>query len=308
MKKLKIGDKEVSELMLGMMRIDKMEDDAVYKLMLTAKEGEINALDTADCYADGVCEEKLGNVFEAHPDLRDEFFVQTKCGIRRSDSGFVYYDFSKSHIVHAVEGSLRRLHTDHIDCLLLHRPDALMEPGAIEEAFQELKKSGKVLSFGVSNQNPMMIDLLKTKVTFPIVADQLQLSCAFSPDINAGFNVNMLNDAAVVRASSIFEYCRINDIIIQAWSPMQYGFFEGVFIGSDKYPKLNEVLGRIAQEQDVTADAVAIAWILRYPAKMQVVLGTTSRTHLLAGSRAPEVTLSKEQWYEIYLAAGNTLP
>ena len=322
MKELIIGKKKVSELMLGMMRVDGLTEDALYALVGTALDSGINALDTADVYADGVCEEKLGSVFAAHPSLRDQFFLQTKCGIRKTSS-FIWYDFSKKHIIRSVEGSLQRLQTDHIDCLLLHRPDALMEPGEIEEAFTYLHDRGMVSNFGVSNMNPMMIDLLESEVSFPIVTDQIQLSAAFTPALNSGFNVNMENDAAVVRSSSILEYCRLNGIIVQAWSPMQYGFFEGLFVGSDKYPKLNEVLERIAREQGskpehvsaanaapdtITPEAVAIAWILRYPAKMQVVLGTTNRAHLIAAAHAPEVHISKRQWYEIYAAAGNVLP
>lgn len=308
--------------MLGMMRIDSISDEALYALMGTALDSGINALDTADVYADGVCEEKLGNVLAAHPGLRDQFFLQTKCGIRKAN-GFTWYDFSRRHIISSVEASLGRMQTDHIDCLLLHRPDALMEPEEIEEAFTYLHDRGMVASFGVSNMDPMMIDLLETAVTFPIVADQLQLSAAFTPALDSGFNVNMQNDAAVVRSSSILEYCRLNGIIVQAWSPMQYGFFGGLFVGSDKYPQLNKVLSRIASEQGgtaesvsaanatpdaITPEAVAIAWILRYPALMQVVLGTTNKAHLIAAAHAAEVHISKKQWYEIYAAAGNVLP
>lgn len=322
MKELTIGKSKVSELILGMMRVDTLSDDALYALMGTALDSGINALDTADVYADGVCEEKLGNVLAAHPGLRDQFFLQTKCGIRKAD-GFIWYDFSRQHIIHAVENSLRRMQTDHVDCLLLHRPDALMESGEIEEAFTYLYDRGMVANFGVSNMNPIMMNLLESEVTFPIVANQIQLSAAFTPALDSGFNVNMKNDAAVVRASGVLEYCRLNGIIVQAWSPMQYGFFEGLYIGSDKYPKLNEVLARIAAEQGgsaetvsaaaatpdaITPDAVAIAWILRYPAMMQVVLGTTNRSHLISAAHAAEVHISKKQWYEIYAAAGNVLP
>lgn len=322
MKEVTIGKKKVSELMLGMMRIDALSDDAVYTLMGTALDSGINALDTADVYGDGVCEEILGRVLAAHPGLRDQFFLQTKCGIRKTDT-FLWYDFSKKHIIRSVEASLGRLQTDHIDCLLLHRPDALMEPEEVEEAFTYLHDRGMVSNFGVSNMDPMMIDLLETEVTFPIVADQLQFSPAFTAALNSGFNVNMENEAAVVRASSILEYCRISGIIVQAWSPLQYGFFGGQYIGSEKYAKLTEVLRRIAAEQGsrpehvsaanaqpdaITPEAVAIAWILRYPASMQVVLGTTNKAHLIAAAHAAEVHLSKKQWYEIYAAAGNVLP
>lgn len=322
MKEIKIGNSGVSELMLGTMRISSLSDEALYALLAAAQDCGINAIDTADVYGDGVCEEKLGHVFAAHPGLRDQFFLQTKCGIRKTDT-FLWYDFSKTHIIRSVEASLQRMQTDHIDCLLLHRPDALMEPGEIEEAFTNLHDRGLVANFGVSNMDPLMIDLLETEVTFPIVADQIQLSAAFTPALDAGFSFNMETDAAVVRSSSILEYCRLNDIVVQAWSPLQYGFFKGLFVGSDEYPQLNTVLSRIAAEQGgspetvsvhnaapdaITPEAVAIAWILRYPAKMQVVLGTTNKAHLIAAAHAAEVHISKKQWYEIYAAAGNQLP
>lgn len=308
MKYLEIGEerRKVSEIILGLMRIENMGEEEIYGLLGAAKEAQINALDTADIYADGVCEEKLGDVFRAHPDLRNDFFLQTKCGIHTQQ--FTWYDFSKEHIIKSVEGSLRRLRTDHIDCLLLHRPDALMEPEEVQEAFTTLHEQGKVLHFGVSNQNPMTIELLKTAVAFPLVANQLQMSCAFTPALNAGFHVNMEDDAAIMRTGSVLEYCRIHDVIVQAWSVMQYGFMEGAFISSDKYPELNNVLSRIAKEQEVTESAVAIAWILRYPAKMQAVIGTTLRGRILACAAAGDVHLSRKQWYEIYTAAGNRLP
>lgn len=306
LKQVQLGNQEVSEIMLGLMRIDTMEEDGIFGLLNAALEAEINCLDIADVYGDGVCEEKLGAVFSAHPSLRDQFFLQTKCGIRKDQ--FLWYDFSRQYIIRQAEGSLRRMQTDYIDCLLLHRPDFLMEPEEVQEAFRILHESGKVGSFGVSNMNPLQIDLLKTGVDFPLICDQLQLSAAFTPAVDAGFNVNMKNEAAVVRASGILEYCRIHNMVVQAWSPLQYGFFGGVFVGSDQYPLLNEVLDRIAGEQEVTSDAVAVAWVLRCPGKMQAVLGTTNRSHLLSSAHASHVHLSKKQWYEIYIAAGNPLP
>lgn len=208
----------------------------------------------------------------------------------------------------AVEGSLRRLHTDYLDSLLLHRPDALMEPEEIAEAFTILYDAGKVRNFGVSNMNPVMMDRIRKFVPFPIVTNQVQFSCAFTPSLNAGFNVNMENDHAVMRDGGVFEYCHMNDIVIQAWSALQYGYFEGVFLGSEKYPALNQVLDRIATEKGVTNTAVALAWILRYPAKMQTVIGTTKPPRIIDAAKATDITLTKKEWYEIYLSAGNQLP
>lgn len=197
---------------------------------------------------------------------------------------------------------------DYIDSLLLHRPDALMEPEEIAEAFDILKAQGKVIDFGVSNQNPMMMELIKKDVKQPLVANQLQLSAAFTPSFDAGFHVNMKQDAGIVRDSSIFEYCRLNDVVIQAWSVLQFDYFGGVFLGSEKYPELNCVLERLAEKYQVTPSAIAIAWVLRYPAQMQAVIGTTKSERVAQAAKAADIVLTRKEWYEIYLAAGNDLP
>ena len=302
---------KVSQVIIGLMRIGvpdaTLSVKEVAALVETGLEEGINFLDIADCYHFGKSEEILGGAFAENPGLRDKVFLQSKCGIVK-DPDFVWFDFSKKHILEAVDASLKRLQTDRLDCLLLHRPDALMEPEEIAEAFTILHENGKVRNFGVSNQNPAMLELLKKYVTFPIETNQLQLSCAFTPAIDAGFHVNMQDDAAVMREGGVFEYCRLHDIVIQAWSSLQYGYFGGVFLGSDKYPKLNAVLERIAKEQDVTPTAVALAWILRYPGRMQAVIGTTKPARVREAARACDVTLTKKQWYEIYLSAGNRLP
>ena len=297
----------VSEVVMGLMRISRMMPSEVARLIETGLDHGINALDTADCYTNGKCEAILGEALACVPGLRNRVFLQTKCGIR-PDGDFTWFDFSKAHILEAVDASLARLKTDHVDSLLLHRPDALMEPDEIAEAFTILHDAGKVLDFGVSNMNPAMINLLKKSVHLPISVNQLQLSCAYTPSLDAGFNVNMTNDASVMHEGGILEYCRANDIVIQAWSPMQYGMFQGVFLGSDRYPKLNAVLDRIAAEQETTPTAVALAWILRYPGRVQVVTGTTRESRIIDSAAACDVTLSKKQWYEIYLSAGNVLP
>lgn len=299
--------KKISEIVPGLMRIDQMSQKDLETLLETALEVGINVLDIADCYGAGKCESILGDLFVQRKDLRDKFFVQSKCGIR-SDADFTWFDYSKEHIQEAVDASLARMKTDHMDSLLLHRPDALMEPEEIAEAFEILHKEGKVLNFGVSNFNPMMMEMLRKFVPFPIAANQVQLSCAFTPMIDAGFNVNMQHDKAVMRDGGVLEYCHMNDIVVQAWSSLQYGFFEGVFLRSDKYPKLNKVLDRIAEEKGVTNTAVALAWILRYPAKMQAVIGTTKPVRVREAALAADITLSRKEWYEIYLSAGNKLP
>lgn len=308
MRYIKFGERqvEISEVILGLMRISEMTVDQVEELIESALAVGINAFDIADCYGHGECERILGEVLKRRPDLREKMWIQSKCGIRMED--FTYFDFSKEHILEAVDGILERLGVDYIDSLLLHRPDALMEPEEIAEAFDILKAQGKVIDFGVSNQNPMMMELIKKDVKQPLVANQLQLSAAFTPSFDAGFHVNMKQDAGIVRDSSIFEYCRLNDVVIQAWSVLQFDYFGGVFLGSEKYPELNRVLERLAEKYQVTLSAIAIAWVLRYPAQMQAVIGTTKSERVAQAAKAADIVLTRKEWYEIYLAAGNDLP
>lgn len=308
MRYIKFGErqKEVSEVVLGLMRISEMTVDQVEDLIESALAVGINAFDIADCYGHGKCEQILGEVLKRRPDLREKMWIQSKCGIRMEE--FTYFDFSKEHILEAVDGILERLNVDYIDSLLLHRPDALMEPAEMAEAFDLLKSQGKVIDFGVSNQNPMMMALIQKDVNQPLVANQLQLSAAFTPSFDAGFHVNMKQEAGIVRDSSIFEYCRLHDVVIQAWSVLQFDYFGGVFLGSEKYPELNHVLNRLAEKYHVSPSAVAIAWVLRYPAKMQAVIGTTKKARVAEAAKAAEIQLTRKEWYEIYLAAGNDLP
>ena len=294
MRYIKFGErqKEVSEVVLGLMRISEMTVDQVEELIESALAVGINAFDIADCYGHGKCEQILGEVLKCRPDLREKMWIQSKCGIRMEE--FTYFDFSKEHILEAVDGILERLNVDYIDSLLLHRPDALMEPVEIAEAFDLLKAQGKVIDFGVSNQNPMMMALIQKDVNQPLVANQLQLSAAFTPSFDAGFHVNMKQEAGIVRDSSIFEYCRLHDVVIQAWSVLQFDYFGGVFLGSEKYPELNQVLNRLAEKYHVSPSAVAIAWVLRYPAKMQAVIGTTKKARVAEAARAAEIQLTRK--------------
>ena len=299
-------DKELSEIVLGMMRIEDKSVKEVEELVETALSVGINAFDLADIYGRGRCEELLGLVLKNRPDLREKMWIQSKCGIRIEE--FTYFDFSKDYIIKSVDGILQRLKIDHLDSLLLHRPDALMESDQVAEAFDLLYKQGKVRDFGVSNQNPMMMELLKKDVKQPLAVNQLQLSAAFTPGFESGFHVNMEDSQAAMRDGSIFEYCKLHDVVIQAWSVLQFGYFKGNFVGNEKFQALNQVLDRLAFKYGVTPSAIAISWILRYPAKMQAVVGTTNPKHLIEASQASKVNLTRKEWYEIYIAAGNDLP
>lgn len=299
-------DKELSEIVLGMMRIEDKSVKEVEELVETALSVGINAFDLADIYGRGRCEELLGLVLKNRPDLREKMWIQSKCGIRIEE--FTYFDFSKDYIIKSVDGILQRLKIDHLDSLLLHRPDALMESDQVAEAFDLLYKQGKVRDFGVSNQNPMMMELLKKDVKQPLAVNQLQLSVAFTPGFESGFHVNMEDSQAAMRDGSIFEYCKLHDVVIQAWSVLQFGYFKGNFVGNEKFQALNQVLDRLATKYGVTSSTIAISWILRYPAKMQAVVGTTNPKHLREVSQAANFSLTRKEWYEIYLAAGNNLP
>lgn len=305
MKKLKLGnsDLEVGEISLGCMRMDKLTKKDAAHVIENAMEAGVDLFDHADIYGGGKSEEVFADAINMNPSVREKMILQTKCGIR---DGF--FDFSKEHILASVDGSLKRLKTDYIDTLLLHRPDALMEPEEVAEAFTKLKESGKVRHFGVSNQNPMQIELLKKYLEQDLIVNQLQLSIMFTPMLDAGLNVNMQHDPAIVRDSSALEYSRLNNMTIQAWSPFQYGMFKGVFVGNEQFPAINAKLQELAEKKGVTDSAIAIAWILRHPAKIQPVVGTMNPERLTDIAKASDIELSREEWYELYRAAGNELP
>ncbi len=305
MNKIKIArcDLDASEIALGCMRISSMSNQDIATLIHTALDEGITFFDHADVYGGGMSEEKFAEALAMTPRLRDTMILQTKVGIRQGS-----FDFSKEHILEAVEGSLKRLRTDHLDVVLLHRPDALVEPEDVAEAFTILHDSGKVAYFGVSNQNPMQIELLTKFVTQPIIINQLQLSITNTGMIDTGINVNMESDASIDRDGSILDYCRLKDITIQPWSPFQYGFFEGVFLDNDTFPELNARINAVAASRGVTNTAIAIAWLLRHPARMQPIIGTTNPTRVKDACKASDVKLTRQEWYAIYLAAGNKLP
>ena len=304
MKQILLGGKlPVSAVAMGCMRLAGA-NETPDRVIGTALELGVNFFDHADIYGGGRCEELFGDWLAAHPGARDGIVIQTKCGIRGG-----YYDFSKEHIIAAAEGSLKRLRTDYADVLLLHRPDALMEPEEVAEAFSALERAGKVRYFGVSNHNPMQIELLKTAVTQPIVADQLQFSVPESGLVTSGLNVNMKNDESVMHDGSALEYLRIKGITLQAWSPFQGGFFKGPFVGDrEKYPALNEKLEELAQKYVVTPTAVAAAWILRHPANIQLISGSVTPARMREIAAGADITLSRADWYAVYLAAGFRLP
>jgi predicted oxidoreductase len=306
MRTMKLGrsDLQVPVLAVGCMRINRLGKPEAETLVKTALDAGLNFFDHADIYGGGECESVFADAIGMSSAVREKIILQSKCGIVPGKA----FDFSKAHIVESVDGSLKRLRTDYLDVLLLHRPDALVEPEEVAEAFELLQSSGKVRNFGVSNQKPMQIQLLQRYVRQPLVANQLQLGIMHAEMITQGLHVNMNDDPAAVRDGSILDFCRLKDITIQAWSPFQYGFFDGVFLDNEKFPELNAKIDEIAAKYGVSNTTIAAAWLLRHPAKIQVVTGTMNPGRLQDCAKAAEVTLTREEWYAIYLAAGNILP
>ncbi len=292
----------VPTVAVGCMRIANMTEKEIGEFIDTSLSHGAKFFDHADIYGGGRSEILFGKALAGIN--REDVIIQTKCGIV---SGKMF-DFSYEHIISSVDGSLKRLGTDYIDVLLLHRPDALVEPDEVARAFEELKNTGKVRHFGVSNQNPYQMQLLQKSLSMPLCANQLQFGIMHTPMIQSGINVNMYNESGINRDGGVLDYCRLNGITVQAWSPMQYGFFEGCFVDNDRFPELNSTLARIAEKYSVSKTTVAIAWILRHPAKIQPVTGTTNKVRLADSFKATEISLTREEWYEIYISAGNILP
>lgn len=307
MKKTMLGKTglEIPVIAVGCMRISEMETVRLTEHIRFCIEHGLNFFDHADIYGGGQCESRFAEAFKKTGYKREDVILQSKCAIRPG----VMYDFTKKHILESVDGILKRLDTDYLDILLLHRPDALMEPEEVAEAFELLEKEGKVRHFGVSNHRPYQIELLNKYVKQELCANQLQFSIPFSNMVAAGMEANMLTDGAIDRDGGILDYCRLKDITIQAWSPFQCGFFEGIFLGNnEKYPELNKTLEEISQKYDTTPTAIATAWILRHPANIQMIAGTTNTERMSEIIKGSEIRLEREEWYRLYLSSGHILP
>jgi predicted oxidoreductase len=297
----------VSSIVLGLMRINTLDDTTIRLLYATARDLGINTFDHADIYGAEPhrCEARFGDAISISADERDKIVIQSKVGIRRG-----YFDFSKEHIVSTVDRSLAALRTDYLDVLLLHRPDALVEPEEVAAAFDHLEAAGKVRHFGVSNHTPGQIRLLKTAVSQPLVANQIQLSVAHAPSIAFGVAANMGgSEQSIDRDGELVNYSRVNNIALQAWSPFQHGFFGGVFLGDhENFADLNKVLDEISEKYGVTPAGIAVAWIARHPARIQTVLGTTNAQRLKDSAAGADIDLTREEWYRMFIAAGYQLP
>jgi predicted oxidoreductase len=310
MKTIQIGPTgpRASQVILGLMRIADKSDAEIRALVDAALDAGITMMDHADIYGRPpvhYCEARFAEAMQLTASARDGMVIQTKAGIREG-----YFDFSKEHILGAVEGSLKALRTEYIDILLLHRPDALVEPDEVAAAFDALQAAGKVRHFGVSNQTPGQIELLKSSVKQPLVCNQMQLSITHAPMIAQGVAVNMEGlEQSTDRTLGILDYSRLHGMTLQAWSPFQHKFFDGPFVGDRvRCPELNVALDEIAAAHGVTPTGIAVAWITRHPAQIQVVLGTTQASRMRESVTGAGVTLSREEWYRLYTAAGYSVP
>jgi predicted oxidoreductase len=296
-----------SNIILGLMRIEPLSDDEIRALVGEAREVGINFFDHADVYGSPLheCERRFGEAITFSPAEREQVVVQSKVGLADG-----YWDFSTEHILESVDKSLAALQLEHLDILLLHRPDALVEPDEVAAAFDALAASGKVTNFGVSNHTPLQVELLKKSVEQPLIVNQVQLSITHANLITAGVSANMGGlDQSIDRDNGILDYSRLNDITLQAWSPFQKGFFDGVFLGDrEAYGELNDVVDELAAKYDVKPEAIAVAWITRHPANMQVVLGTTNRERVRASAAGSDLPLTRQEWYRLFTAAGHILP
>jgi len=306
MKQRYIGETswEASAVALGIMRMNALTPDQAAKSIDTAYDSGINFIDAADIYGDGESEKVFGEAMKKTSVKRDDLYIQSKGGIV---SG-VRYDFSKQHLLDAVDGSLERLGVDYLDSFLLHRPDPLMEPEEIAEAFDELQQSGKVRHFGFSNFYPQQYLMVQEAVSQRLMINQLQFSIMHTGMVDFGMHTNMADTRSINHDGGILEFSRRMGVTIQAWSPFQYGMFQGVFINNDKFPELNKKLQELADKYGVSKNGIATAWILRHPANMQVVIGTMNPEHIADSAKGADVDLTKQEWYDIYFAAGNDLP
>ncbi|ETY73818.1 aldo/keto reductase [Lactiplantibacillus fabifermentans] len=317
MKNIKLGGtaNQVSSVALGIMRMVRLNSDAAANILANVHDQGVNFIDSADIYGNGQSETVFGEAFKKSGLKRDDFWIQSKGGIvldpEKSSGELVFgqrYDFSKQHLIDAVDGILQRMQIDYLDSFLLHRPDALMEPAEIADAFDTLQAAGKVRYFGVSNFNPMQTAMLQAELNQKLLINQLQFGVMHNGPIQFGFHTNMQDNASLDHDGQIIEYSRLHHMTIQAWSPYQYGMFAGTFVDNPKFPELNAKLQTLADKYQVTKNAIATAWILRHPAQMQVILGSMNPQHLQESIAGTDVTLTKQEWYDVYFAAGNDLP
>lgn len=303
---IKNGPQNASQIIMGCMRMPALSVSEAEVMIKTAMECGVNFFDHATCYADGDAEVRFGDAFKQSGIKREDVIIQSKCGLCFDRNEF---DWTKENILSSVDDSLRRLKMDYLDVLLLHRPDLIFEPEQVAEAFETLEKSGKVKYFGVSNVPTLQMELLMKYVKQPLVFNQLQFSLDQSQLIDHALYINnMSTDRSIDRDNGTLDFCRLHDITIQAWSPLQHGFFKGCFVDDPNFPELNAALKEVGDKYGVSKTAIAIAWIMRHPAKIQPIAGTMNPAHLRDICDASKVDLTHHEWYQLYLASGKNLP
>ncbi len=295
---------EQQRLILGCMRLNKLSQNEADRYLNHVIDKGITYFDHSDVYADGECERIFGRFLKNNPGVRDKIIIQDKTCII---SGKMY-DASYDHIMSAVDKQLKDLGTDHMDVLLLHRPDALLEPEEVNRAFNELKKSGKVLNFGVSNFYSGQIELLQRELDEKLKFNQIQFGPAKAELVTDSMMTNMIQKNGSNRYSETLDYCRLNEMRMQSWSPLQWGNIEGCFFSNPDYKELCAKLSEIGDKYGVDKAAIAVAFNLRHPANMQVILGTMNEKHFDQMIEALNIKLSRDEWYQIMLSAGYPLP
>ncbi len=309
MKQIRLGTStlEASRIALGCMRLSEDREEAMRTVHAALDQG-INLFDHADIYGLGEREEVFSALWVRAPGLRDRIVLQTKCGVRfpgdPEPTSPGRYDFSHEHIIRSVEGSLRRLKTDYVDILLLHRPDALVEPEEVACAFDQLHRAGKVRWFGVSNHTAAQIKLLRTCVERPLIVNQVELSVVHNQLINDGIAFNRDDLGVISRSEGTLEFCRMEGITIQAWSPLAGGRVSGKPITppNARLEETVDVVAELAAERNVSKEAILIAWLLRHPAGIQPIIGTTNPTRIADACQADDLTLTREAWYRLFTA------
>lgn len=296
-------DLKTQRIALGCMRMSNLSIEKAATVIETALENKINYFDHADIYGQGKSELIFAEAITQLGYSRDQYILQSKVGIRNG-----YYDWSYNHIIKSTESILKRLNTDYLDVLLLHRPDTLMDLDEVAEAFHKLVQSGKVLYFGLSNVNAMQMELIQSRVDVPLVFNQLQFGPAHTPLIDLGLNVNTKKKSALDVSQPTLEYCQLNQVTIQAWSPFQVDLKQGLFMNHSDYQLLTKVIHQMAAKYGESFEAIVVGWILRHPANMQVIVGSMNPTRIQKMAQALTISMSREDWYTIYKAAGNSLP
>lgn len=317
MKTTKLGKTslDIPAMALGIMRMGTRTPEEGAAAINAAYKAGTNFIDSADIYGRGNSERIFGKALKLSDVNREDLFIQSKTGIvldpKENHGSLAYgsrYEFTKKHILDAVDGILKRMDIDYLDSLVLHRPDILMDLEGIREAFDILQASGKVRFFGVSNFNPAQFKMLQNVVSQQLMFNQLQFSLMHTGMIDFGLHTNMTDEDSINHDDGLLEFLRMNHITLQAWSPFQYGNFEGTFIDNPNFPELNKKLQEIGDKYGVGKNAIAAAWILRWPGQVQVIMGTMTPAHILDSAKGADIELTNQEWYDLYFSAGHDLP